>query len=278
LWAKNTTAENTMANDTYGPEGTIFYNPVLASNALTANTHPFVRALHDVFGAPAGASGRDLKQWQAHVRMARALGRAGAVHALAVRPGRIAARVIDPASKTTISVRIEGPIAAAQHWADIALRAARDASLAAELANSERPQPWMDALLLSNAELTVATDDARYASDAPLPLLVAAVWPVFVDRVREDPWLWVLFRGQTRLGLLDQSRKARAAQHALDQHASTGLHLASFWQFESPVANEPPPGGEPYLMTMLKQRPGDLRLGRRRLSSVIKRGLTPRRA
>ncbi len=49
-------------------------------------------------------------------------------------------------------------------------------------------------------------------------------WIVFGERIDLDPWLWVLFRGQTQDGLLELIRQ-HARERAASEATATATHL-----------------------------------------------------
>jgi hypothetical protein len=69
----------------------------------------------------------------------------------------------------------------------------------------------------------------------PPDALLVTPWLMFAERIDADPWLWVLFRGQTQDGLLDLIRQhSRAIAEAgkpltQAQAMSESLPLNRFW-------------------------------------------------
>jgi uncharacterized Zn finger protein len=98
---------------------------------------------------------------------------------------------------------------------------------------------------------------------------------VFAERLEADPWLWVLFRGQTQDGLLDRMealRQARAERQAAlspsNNALGEGLDMTHFWTMG--VLPETPPRLEQAdLANRLRSEPCGIFVGKKRLSRVL---------
>ncbi len=260
----------------YDINGTLFYNVALTLGAFNRHTSPFVRALLNLFEPDRDIEPRLQLFWTERLKHSRVLARAGVVHALAIRPGLISARVVNPVSKTMYAVKLAAPVADFAHWQEIAAHAAGEVALAAQIAHGDLPEAWLAALALRREQLRFEADGAQLRIDQPPEPFFAAAWMVFVHRVQLDPWLWVLFRGQTREGLLDLLQQTRAAQQRLDAAAGVDLDPALFWRHGAFAPIAPSPANELHVLRQLKTMPGDVRVGRRLIAHVLRKAMTAR--
>jgi hypothetical protein len=260
----------------YDINGTIFYNAALKLGAFHKHTPPFVRDALALIDAPVGADERMALLWRERVKNARELARAGLVHALAVRPRVISARVNHPVAKTTHSVKFITPPADEALWRAIAAHAATEFELAATISNGELPDSWMTTLTLARGDLLCFVDGIEAPLSAPPDPLAATAWLVFAHRAQIDPWLWVLFRGQTREGLLDLAQHSRAARQGA---AAIGVDLdpVLFWRFDGLSDWSPEPLAEPHLLRQLRTSRSGVRAGRAHVDGLLRRAVTRRR-
>lgn len=263
-----------MAN--YDINGIIFYNLPLVHRA-----GPFVKSRLAVtclsaFDPPAALDEARSLAWRERLKNARQLARSGVVHALAVQPGRLAARVEHPITRVMHSVRMLAPRASEAAWADLADLAGREAGLAAQVAAGAVPDAFVSALVLARDAIAVEVDGAPLPPDAaPDPLLVTP-WLVFAERVDADPWLWVLLRGQTQDGVLDLMRQRARARAEADRPPAAAraesLPLERFWVMgDAPALSAPADRATSPVMARLARPSPGLRVGRRALSSVLRR-------
>ena len=263
-----------MAN--YDINGTIVYNPDLKQRAGVSSWSPLAAAWLALLEPPANLAEREALLWREHLKDSRALARGGAVLALAIRPGRLAARVEHPISKEMHSVKIVAPIVAPSVWGELATHAAREAQLAARIAEGTLPDVLLPPLALTRDDVTLEADgNLLSAKQAPQSLMTTA-WLAFAERIHNDPWLWVLFRGQTQTGLLDlirvQSRE-RAAQQATAQGPAHQFKLEKFWTMGEvpPVSNTHT--GSPRVLAQLSESAVGIRVGRRNLAQVLAKAM-----
>lgn len=256
----------------YDISGTIFYNPVIGVLTVGRGAPPLVQSVVALIAPPAGLRADAVERWEAALYDARALTRGRAVLALSVRPGRIAARVALPGSQVTHNVKIGAPVAAEPLWQEIAAQAAGQIQLAAALSRGEAPAALLAALALPREALVFERDD-QAVSLAPLPDMGAlAPWYAFAGQVRADPWLWVLFRGQTREGLLALAERVRVAQASELDHEEPALSPAEFWLGGAlPSMAAAPRARSPglFLLDQLRAAPPSPRAGRRAIAKVL---------
>jgi hypothetical protein len=263
-----------MAN--YDINGIIFYNLPLVHRAGPFVKSRLAAACLGAFDPPAALDEARALAWRERLKNARQLARSGVVHALAVQPGRGAARGEHPISAAMHSVRMLAPRASEATWAELADMAGREASLAAQVAAGAVPDAFVPALALARDAITVEVDGAPLPPDAPPDPLFVTPWLVFAERVDADPWLWVLLRGQTQDGVLDlmrQRAQARADGNRPPVAAlSEALPLERFWVMgEAPALSAPADrAASPVMARLARPSPG-LRVGRRALSSVLRR-------
>lgn len=259
----------------YDINGTIFYHLALRHMRGGALKTPWAAAWESLLNATPGLSERADLIWRERLKNSRQLARSGVVHALAVRPGRVSARVEDPLTHAMHSVKISAPVASSDVWDLFADRAGATIESAARLASGALEPAWVEPLLIKRADATFDVDGVLLsASEAPQPL-PAAAWLVFAERLEADPWLWVLFRGQTRDGLLDRMEALRQA-HAKQKEASSvskqtlgeGLDMAGFWTMGS-VPKTPPQREQADLLNRLRNEPCGIRVGKKRLSRML---------
>jgi uncharacterized Zn finger protein len=259
-----------MAN--YDINGTIVYNPDFKNRFGVSSYSSVAAAWLALLEPRANLAERETVLWREHLKDSRALARSGAVLALAIRPGRLAARVEHPASKETHAVKISAPPVAPSVWAELAAHAAREAQLAARIAEGALPEVLLLPLVLTRDDVTFEADGTVLSSKQAPQSLMTTAWLAFAERIHNDPWLWVLFRGQTQTGLLDLIRvqsRARAAQQASAQGPAHQFKLEKFW-----TMGELPPvssthTGPPRVLAQLSESAVGIRVGRRSLAQVL---------
>ena len=259
-----------MAN--YDINGTIVYNPDYKNRFGVSRYSPLAAAWLALLEPPVGLAERDALLWREHLKDSRTLARHGAVQVLAIRPGHLAARVEQPISKELHNVKIIAPVAAPSTWAELAAHAAREAQLAARIAEGKLPDVLLPPLALTRAAVTLEADGSVLApTQAPQSLMTTA-WLAFAERIHNDPWLWVLFRGQTQTGLLDlirvQSRE-RAAQQASAQGSAHQFKLEKFWAMGDVPPVSSTHTGPPRVLAQLSESTVPIRVGRRNLAQVL---------
>jgi hypothetical protein len=265
-----------MAN--YDINGTIFYNPDFKHRFGVSGWSRVAAAWLGLMDVPAGLNEREALLWREHLKDSRAMARNGAVQALAIRPGRLAARVEDPISKAAHTVKIIAPVAAPSVWAELAAQAERGAQLAAQIADGAVPQAFEPSLMLTREAVTFEADGVVLAPTQRPQSLIATAWLAFAERIHVDPWLWVLFRGQTREGLLDlvRSRQREQAQaQAKQANHWERFKLSSFWVTGELPAPGTPSAGQPRVLAQLRKADVDIRVGRRKLGQVLVRAMKP---
>lgn len=261
----------------YDINGTVFYKLPLFHKSGAYVRSRLAAAWLGLLDPPPTLDERQTLGWREQLKYSRQLARSGVVHALAIQPGRLAARVENPITKVMHGVRMLAERATDQTWSEIAARASREAHMAAQIANGVLPDVMISALALRRDEITVEVDGAPLAPDSPPDTLFATPWLVFAERVDADPWLWVLFRGQTQDGLLDlihqQGRVRAEVSQTGAQVISEALRINRFW-----VMDDPPPASthtqdstspSPVLARLAKPSAG-LRVDRRSLSAVLR--------
>jgi hypothetical protein len=259
----------------YDINGTIFYHLALRHARSGALKMPWAAAWESLITAPPGLSERDDLVWRERLKNSRQLARSGVVQALAVRPGRVSARVEDPLTKIVHAIKIIVPVAQNDVWDAIADRAGATLESAARMAGGVPEPSWIEPLLARRSDVTFEADGKLLpASEAPQPL-PAAAWLVFAERLEADPWLWVLFRGQTRDGLLDRMealRQARIAQQTVSAPSGNapgeGLTMDHFWTMDV-LPEEQSPQEDAWLTNRLRSEPCGIHIGKRRLSRML---------
>lgn len=266
-----------MAN--YDINGTIFYYPDFKHRFGVSGWSRVAAAWLGLMDVPAGLNEREALLWREHLKDSRAMARNGAVQALAIRPGRVAARVEDSINKKAAhTVKIIAPVAAPSVWAEMAAQAERGAQLAAQIAEGALPQAFEPPLLLTRQAVTFEADGVVLAPTQLPQSLMATAWLAFAERIHVDPWLWVLFRGQTREGLLDliRSRQREQAQAQAKQANNwERFKLSSFWVMGELPAPSAPSAGQPRVLAQLAEADVDIRVGRRKLGQVLVRAMKP---
>jgi hypothetical protein len=259
----------------YDINGTVFYKlPLFHKGGAYVKTR-LAAAWLGLLDPPATLDERHTLGWREQLKNSRQLARSGVVHALAIQPGRLSARVEHPLTKVMHGVRMLAERATDQTWAEVAAHASREAQLAAQIVNEVLPDVFIPALTLRRDQVTVEVDGVALAPDAMPHELFTTPWLVFAERVDVDPWLWVLFRGQTQDGLLDLIRQHGRSQAEAAQPASRAigetLPLNRFWVMGDvpPMTAHADGGASPVLARLAKSSPG-LRVGRRALSAVLR--------
>ena len=108
--------------------------------------------------------------------------------------------------------------------------------------------------------------------------LLITPWLVFAERIDDDPWLWMLFRGQTQDGLLalmqKRGQQQRAAGKTSASELADALPLQRFWHMGVvPMLNDRSnveSGAESPVMRGLAGPSPGLRLGRRSLAAALR--------
>jgi hypothetical protein len=258
----------------YDINGTLFYNlRLLHKSGAFAKTHLAAMWLA-LLDAPADADERAALIWRERLKNARQLARSGVVHALAVQPGRLAARIEHPISKAMHSVRILASRADDATWDAVADVAARTAETAAAIAHNALPAAVVQPLLLAREAITLEADGAMLPHAAPPDPLLITPWLVFAERLDDDPWLWLLFRGQTQDGLLDLMQQRSRAQVAgiAPSELNEALPFNHFWVMGSAPAIAPQ--GTDNLSPVMRRLAGHsagLRMGRRSLAAALRK-------
>lgn len=259
-----------MAN--YDINGTIFYNPDLKHRFGVSSWSRLAAAWLALIDPPTGLAEREALLWREHLKDSRNLARNGAVLALAVRPGRVSARVEHPVSKEPHSVKIIAPIAAQIVWDEMAAHAAREAQLAARLAEGALPEAFLPPLMLARSNVALEADGVLLPPEQAPQSLMTTAWFAFAERIHNDPWLWVLFRGQTQAGLLDLVRsrnQQRMAQEAQAHGLAERFKLETFWRLGELPPRPAPPKEQPRVLAQLAESEIDIRVGRRSLAQIL---------
>jgi uncharacterized Zn finger protein len=272
----------------YDINGTIFYNVPLLHKGGAYVKERLAAAWLSLIQPMPGLDEWPALVWRERLKNSRQLARSGVVHALAVRPGRLAARVEHPLTKAMHNVKINAPVAREQAWSDLTAQASREAQVIAQIVNGALPESFISSLLLARHEIVFQADGASLSLDQPPDSLFATPWLVFAERVDADPWLWVLFRGQTQDGLLDLIRQHGRAQAAASRSStslmSEMLPLDRFWRMGEVAqtgttakdAKDAKSGKSPVLTRLAKPSAG-LRIGKRALSGVLRRAYVRKR-
>ena len=263
----------------YDINGTIFYNAALLHRTGARVKSKLAHAWLGLVDPPVMLQDRlHIRAWNQRLVDARQQARAGVVHALVVKPGRLAARVEDPVTKEMHAIKVNVPMLDALAWTRMAAQISGTAEAAAQLVNGILPESLLPDLMLSLLNLpNVAMESdgiAQTLDQMPDPLLITP-WLVFAERVDADPWLWVLLRGQTQDGLLDLIRQhSRAQAQAQTGPARVGIDVAftleSFWRMGD-IKTKPASIDEksPMRSRLAHVSPG-LRVGRRALSAMLR--------
>ena len=266
-----------MAN--YDINGTIVYNPDFKNRFGVSSYSPLAAAWLALLEPPANLAERDVLLWREHLKDSRTLARNGAVQVLAIRPGRLAARVEHPVSKEMHNVKISAPVVDPSTWAELATHAAREAQLAARIAEGKLPDVLLPPLALTREAVALEADGNVFSSTQAPHSLMTTTWLAFAERIHNDPWLWVLFRGQAQTGLLDlirvQSRE-RAAQQAKSQGPLHQFKLEKFWAMGEVPSINSTHTGPPRVLAQLAESPIVVRVGRRNLSQVLVKAMQQR--
>lgn len=161
--------------------------------------------------------------WRERLKNARQLARSGVVQAFAVQPGRLAARVEHPITQVMHNVRVLAPRAGEEAWNNVSDLASRTAETAAAIAQRRLPDEVIVPLALARGDIVIEADGVALPANAPPDALLITPWLVFAERIDEDPWLWMLFRGQTQDGLLALMQKRGQQQRAAGKTAASEL-------------------------------------------------------
>lgn len=256
----------------YNINGTLFFNVALqhkgGPRARTQLAESFLRLIDPL----SNLDERQTLIWRERLKNSRALARSGVVHALAVQPGRIAARIENPLTHAMHSVKIGAPAASEAVWDAVATQAGREAQAAAQIANGALPDSLLPNLLLTRGDVNHEADGATMPLDQPPDALMTTAWLVFAERIDADPWLWMLFRDQTRDGLLALIRQ-HARERAVQTSSGESFIFDRFWTMGVlPARDAEQP--EARVLSQLAASPCSIRIGRRSLATVLKRAMT----
>ncbi|NJM39654.1 MAG: hypothetical protein HC853_02215 [Anaerolineae bacterium] len=184
----------------------------------------------------------------------------------------MSARVEHPVSKETHTVKIIAPVVAQSVWDEMAAQAAREAQGAARLAEGVLPDAFLPPLLLARGDVMLEADGAALPPTQTPQSLMMTAWLVFAERIHNDPWLWVLFRGQTQTGLLDLVRsrnQQRMAQEAQSHGLAERFKLETFWRLGELPPRAAQSNEKPRVLNQLAESDIDIRVGRRTLAQIL---------
>ena len=258
----------------YDINGTVFYNLVLTRVGGIPPWSALAAAWVRLIALPVGLDARAARAWNEALKQGRMLARNGAVQAVALRPGRLAARVAGASSADMRSVKISVATSPEVMWAGMAAEISKQAQSATEIASGKLPTTLLTKLLPSVGEITVEIDGSAHALSQPPDPVVVALWYAVAERMDADPWLWVLLRGQTQASLLEiirQQARVRAQTEATQSRASV-LPLKRFWVMSDVPPREAPPINEkapPRILAQMAASKCALRVGRRSLARVL---------
>jgi|GEM_PF-3767807 len=255
----------------YDINGTLFFNVTLQRKGGPRARTPLAEAFLRFLDPPPEMDTQQALMWHRRVISSRSLARSGVVQALAVQPGRVAGRVENPMTHDMHNVKIMTPVAGQATWDAVVAQAGREAKTAAQMASGDLPDSVVPMLLPALSDITSEADGGVLPLDQMPDPLLSTLWLVFAERVDEDPWLWVLFRGQTRDTLLALVHQ-HAREHAPQASAGESFVLDRFWTMgELPTRDADQP--ESRVMAQLDGMPCSIRIGRRTLSKVLKRAM-----
>ncbi len=176
----------------------------------------------------------------ARMQRGRRYARSGQVLSLEVSPGVIAAQV-QGSRRTPYLVTVSAAQPTADQWRKVEQAMAAKVGFAARLLGGEVPEELEEVFVSAGVPLfPSAWKDLRSSCTCPdweNPCKhIAAVLYVFADRLDEDPWLVLAFRGRGREELM-------AALTGLDKAQGARAEVAPWWPFvPGPLPVLPAPG------------------------------------
>ena len=171
--------------------------------------------------------------------------RSGQVLSLDVSSGLIVAQV-QGSRRTPYVVTIRSPQPAPGQWAAIDAAMAARVGFAAHLAAGEVPAELENVFSAASVSLFpsewVDIGAGCSCPDWENPCKhIAAVLYVFADRLDEDPWLLLLWRGRTREQVIDALRGRGAGSPGEEpERSSTGHSVAPWWPLQPGFSSEEP--------------------------------------